>query len=295
MRTDEPDTAQSDYLAFCKESRSLSHNTLLAYEQDLTCFARYYRSKPDQTVFNLNVVLSYLWYLRERKNLQPATVRRRILTLRAFAAWLLKTDRIELSPFAGHDLDLKLPRRLPRPVDRSVVLGMLTEPQDSVTSLAIKLMIATGIRVGELTNIRISDIHDEGWKIRIRGKGNRERTVYIGNSALLEELRACLVSRKAVTSSAEFLLLNTRGARLTEQALRGRLRNLSSKLGIQPHITPHRFRHSAATYLIEEGVDIRFVQRLLGHSSIATTEIYTRVSDTSLMTAIEIADPLGKL
>jgi len=296
MKIVERDAAQSDYLAFCKESRSLSPNTLLAYEQDLICFAKFRRSHAVEPEFNQDIVLSYLRFLRDNLNLQPATVRRRMLTLRAFATWLVKTGRIGLSPFAGLDLDLKLPRRLPRPVDRSVVLGLLREQQDRSTELAIKLMIATGIRVGELTHIRTTDIHDNGRKIRIRGKGNRERTVYVANSALLQDLQTHLAIRNAAPpSGGDFLLLNSRGGRLTEPALRGRLRSLSVKLGIHPPITPHRFRHSAATFLIEEGVDIRFVQRLLGHSSIATTEIYTRVSDTSLISAIETADPLGKL
>ncbi len=162
MRTEEVASAKSEYLAFCKQSRSLSHNTLLAYEQDLICFNRYYELQTDQTELNQNVVLSYLRFLRERRNLQPATVRRRILTLRAFTAWLEKSQRIAVSPFSGLDLELKLPRRLPRPVDRSIVLGLLACRKDSTTTLAIKLMIATGVRVGELTHIRISDIFDDG-------------------------------------------------------------------------------------------------------------------------------------
>lgn len=112
---------------------------------------------------------------------------------------------------------------------------------------------------------------------------------------LLQDLSAYLAHRRERASPADFLFLNSRGARLTEPAFRKRLRAISADLSIAPHVTPHRFRHSAATMLIEEGVDIRLVQRLLGHASIATTEIYTKVSDTSLITAIRAADTLSKV
>ncbi len=159
----------------------------------------------------------------------------------------------------------------------------------------MNILIATGIRIGELTHIRLDDISDGARRIRIRGKGNKERAVYIGNQSLRETLGAFLLKRKGIKADTDYLLLNRNKRRLTEQAFRTRLRRLSSDLGIQPHITPHRFRHSAATLLIEEGIDIRIVQRLLGHSSISTTEVYTYVSDASLMTALQVADPLSKL
>ena len=158
------------------------------------------------------------------------------------------------------------------------------------------MMVATGVRVGELTNIRTPDIGDQGKQIRIMGKGNRERLVFVTNPRLLADLQRYLSLRSSLASpETTYLLVNKNGKRLTEQALRVRLKRLSKKLGISPHLTPHRFRHSAATLLIEEGVDIRVVQRLLGHSSIATTELYTHVSDASMVSALQTANTLGKL
>lgn len=179
----------------------------------------------------------------------------------------------------------------------------------ATTALALRLMTATGVRVGELTAIRLQDVQPDGRAIRIHGKGSRERSVFVGNAALAGDLARLRAARWAAetaaaasaahgtvaTAAAAPLLLNRHGRALTPQALRLRLRRLCAAAGIAPHVTPHRFRHTAATCLIEEGVDIRLVQRLLGHSSIATTQIYTHVTDRSLIAALEAADPLGKL
>jgi len=151
------------------------------------------------------------------------------------------------------------------------------------------------MRVGELTTLRLVDFSTDCSEVRVFGKGSRERTVFIGNAKLQSDLKAYIGERARAGLDSNRFLLNQRGKPLTPQCLRGRLRRLSRRLDITPHITPHRFRHTAATLLLEEGVDIRFVQRLLGHSSISTTEIYTHVSDSSLKSAIDRADPMGKL
>ncbi|MEP4529471.1 MAG: tyrosine-type recombinase/integrase [Paracoccaceae bacterium] len=301
------------YLRFCEEDRALCQNTLDAYDQDLVSFCRYYRTLGSDFHFDSDTTLAYLRFLRNVKKAQPATVRRRMVSLRAFAAWLQRTGRIERSPFQNLELDLSLPRRLPRPVDRRIIVNTLKGAHDaevgtrprkgalcpervSTTHLAIRMMVATGVRVGELTNIRTSDIGDQGKQIRIKGKGNRERLVFVTNPRLLDDLQRYLSLRSSLAApETTYLLVNKNGMRLTEQALRVRLKRLSKKLGISPHLTPHRFRHSAATLLIEEGVDIRVVQRLLGHSSIATTELYTHVSDASMVSALQTANTLGKL
>ena len=163
------------------------------------------------------------------------------------------------------------------------------------TELAIRLMTATGVRVSELTAITIGDIAADGSAIRILGKGRRERTVFVGNQRLRDDVNCYASDRLVNATAAEPFLVNTRGRCLTPQSLRLRLGKISRNLRISHSVTPHRFRHTAATMLLEEGVDIRFVQRLLGHSSISTTEIYTHVTDTSLKAVIERADTIAKL
>ena len=303
------------FLVHCQHTRGLSKNTIDAYDQDIDAFLRFGDCVEIGHEFTNQVVLDYLEHLKCARNHKHATIRRRLVTLRAFAAWLRKAGLIDDDPFDGLEIDLRPPKRLPRPVEwvdvRSMLKGVgYARPNQTfampalasnlygipnTTALAIKLMVATGVRVGELTRIKLSTISNDGYRIRIHGKGSKERNVYVGNPDLRSELQYIKWQASQTPHEGDYLLLNSHCRRLTEQALRRRLRHLGKACNLDTHVTPHRFRHSAATFLIEEGVDIRFVQRLLGHSSIATTEIYTRVSDTALMRAIDAADPLGKM
>ncbi|MEM5474276.1 tyrosine-type recombinase/integrase [Hoeflea sp. AS60] len=309
------DFEKNNYLQHCRGIRNLSPNSLAAYEQDIDCFIRFRHEYQRDTKLNDLLVVAYLNYLRETRRHQQSTIRRRMVTLRAYCKWLQKQQKTNDDPFVGLELDLRPPKRLPRPVDRVDVRTLLAYRRDMdrfdgaraamgterlraearTTVLAIKLMVSTGVRVGELTRIKLPSISNDGCRIRIQGKGNRERNVYVGNPDLRAELQWIKLEASQNPHDGDYLLLNQHLRRLSEQALRRRLRILSGECKLDTRITPHRFRHSAATFLIEEGVDIRFVQRLLGHSSIATTEIYTRVSDNALMQAINTSDPLGKL
>lgn len=308
-------TQKLAYLQHCEHARGLSVNTLDAYAQDIDGFIDFLDKSSRLNSHDGALVLAYLEYLKRERKYKPATIRRRLVTLRAYAGWLCKSGHIDSDPFIGLNLDLKPPKRLPRPVEWVDIQTMLKADAgttcdtasmppafsdkiyaaSTTTTLAIKLLVSTGVRVGELTHITLSNVSNDGYRIRIHGKGNKERNVYIGNPDLRAELRHVKWQASQTPHDGDYLLLNHNRKRLTEQALRRRLRILGQSCSLDTRVTPHRFRHSAATFLIEEGVDIRFVQRLLGHSSIATTEIYTRVSDTALMQAINSADPLGKL
>lgn len=304
------------YLKYCRTTKMLSANTVSAYSQDLNEFVRFRALSDEHARVSPDTILGFLAYLQDRRGLKPASVKRRIACLRGFFKWLEREGRIQQSPFHGLDLRVRLPRRLPRALSRPQVYAVTKAASPAragnrfrrperrppgvtgaqfTTQLAIRLLLATGVRVGELTSIRLPDVTADGTAIRISGKGNRERTVFIGNPQLQSDLAAYLRARVQSPTDSNHLLLNQRGKPLTPQGLRLRLRRISDELQITPRVTPHRFRHTAATLLIEEGVDIRLVQKLLGHSSISTTEIYTHVSDTSLKSAIERADPMAKL
>ena len=159
----------------------------------------------------------------------------------------------------------------------------------------VRFLVVTGLRIGEITDLNVGDVSGAASRIKVRGKGNRERTVYVTNERLRNDFRTYWEWRYRTAGAAACLFINTVGAKLTAPTFRKRLRTVSKRLVVDPHLTPHRFRHSAATLLIEEGVDIRLVQRLLGHASITTTELYTKVSDTSLIAAVERADTLSQL
>jgi integrase/recombinase XerD len=303
-----------DFENYCREQLGLSEHSLRAYRQDLTAFAKFQQKAMLDNHPLAADIIDFQKDLREEQGASPATIRRRLVTLRSYYGWLWENDSNCPSPFEGLRLDMRVPKRLPRPVDRPTLGAVfksaqhivqvdpseeLSVPREitatQITGLIARLLIVTGLRIGELTSLRVCDVTGAATQIRVRGKGDRERTVYVANERLQTDFRRFLEDRCDAAGSQAWLFTNSMGDRLTAQAFRKRLRTLSRSLRIDPHLTPHQFRHSAATLLIEEGVDIRLVQRLLGHASIATTEIYTKVSDNSLSSAVSAADTLAKI
>lgn len=299
---------------YCREQLGLSEHSLRAYRQDLAAFAKFkHKAKLNGPPLAADII-EFQKDLREEQGASPATIRRRLVTLRSYYGWLEENDARSPSPFEGLRLDMRVPKRLPRPVDRPTLGAIFKSaqyivqldpseevsvpreiPASQITGLIARLLIVTGLRIGELTSLRVCDVSGAATQIRVRGKGDRERTVYVANDRLQTDFRRFWEDRCDAGGSQAWLFTNSIGDRLTPQAFRKRLKTLSKSLRIEPHLTPHRFRHSAATLLIEEGVDIRLVQRLLGHASIATTEIYTKVSDNSLSSAVSAADTLAKV
>ena len=303
-----------EFETYCQEQLGLSENSLRAYDQDLKAFHKYAVGVGISELPTHEQIIGFQKHLREIETASPSTIRRRIVTLRSYFRWICERDDKLQHPFEGLRLDLKIPQRLPRPVDRPTLSSLFKTSKhlidvsydeaagtknlhrsEPVTGLVARLLVVTGMRVGEVTGLCVRDVSGAGSQIRVRGKGNRERTVYVTNRRLLQDFKYYWEQRFRADGADAPLFLNARGKQLTAPAFRKRLRTMSKSLLIEPHITPHQFRHSAATLLIEEGVDIRIVQRLLGHASIATTEIYTKVSDNSLVSAIERADTLAQV
>ncbi len=303
-----------EFETYCQEQLGLSQHSLRAYKQDLKAFHKFSVCRQLGEWPTHDQIIDYQKHLREEADASPSTIRRRIVTLRSYFKWFCEKNDVSPSPFDGLRLDLKIPQRLPRPVDRPTLSSIFKTSKhlieldigevpsivpnystDQITGLVARLLVVTGMRIGEITGLLVGDVSGAGSQIRVRGKGNRERTVYVTNRRLLQDFQYYWETRYKTNGANSSLFLNSRGERLTGPAYRKRLRTVSKSLLIEPHLTPHRFRHSAATLLIEEGVDIRIVQRLLGHASIATTEIYTKVSDNSLVAAIERADTLAQV
>jgi integrase/recombinase XerD len=156
-------------------------------------------------------------------------------------------------------------------------------------------MVATGIRVGELCKLRVQDASPDALSLRVHGKGSRDRVVYVTDVALRADLTSLMAARRRQGGIATSIFINRVGSDLRPQSIRSGLRRAAENLGLTRRVTPHMLRHTAATLLIETGVDIRIVQRLLGHSSIATTELYTHVSDEALRTTLERANVLSTI
>jgi site-specific recombinase XerD len=295
--------AADDFLRYCAVERRLSENTLQAYSGDLADFISWLRTSTLTSEVLTDTLKAYLNTMVAERKLAAATVRRRIACLRAFFR-RLADQGVLADPFTGWRLMLPRRKRLPRALSRGEVTSLLSQSADTYDShgrvdgqltAAVRLMVATGLRVGELCKLRVQDISPDGGSLRVHGKGSRDRVAYIADLAFRAELRALVDCRRRLDGVGASLFVNRNGSRLRPQSVRTKLHRAAEAAGLARRITPHMLRHTAATLLIETGVDIRIVQRLLGHSSIATTEIYTHVSDETLRTTLERANVLQSL
>lgn len=293
------------FLKYCAVERQLSENTRQAYAYDLADFRKSLPARCPLAAIKTETLRDYLEDMMGKRGLSAATIRRRIACLRSFFRFL-EEDGKRADPFSGWKVKLPRRKRLPRALSRNETSILLASARGSrgatkVASLShilnteIRLMISTGIRVGELCKIQIGDVSVDGSTLRIHGKGSRDRIVYVTNPKLQGDLGKLVALRRRLVGGVGPLFTNRSGERLLPHSFRSKLRSFASQAGIQRRVTPHMLRHTAATLLIESGVDIRIVQRLLGHSSIATTEIYTHVSDLALRTTLERANIISGL
>jgi site-specific recombinase XerD len=292
--------AVNEFVQFCAIERQLSEHTLAAYACDLNDFSKWLPARTTLSGITTETLKSYLGCMVSERKLSTATVRRRFACLRCFFRRLAKLGHL-IDPFTGWQLSLARRKKLPRALSCSEISMLLSAVhkiswsgnRDAELEVAVRLMIATGVRVGEMCKLLVEDLSPDGGTVRIRGKGSRDRIAYVADAALRAALRRLARDRHA--SAGAPLLMNPRGGGLKPQVIRTQLHQLAQLAGLGRRVTPHMLRHTAATLLIEKGVDIRIVQRLLGHSSIATTEIYTHVSDETLRINLERADVLASL
>lgn len=280
------------YLEHCRSIRRLSPNSVAAYENDLSQFFSLLDPTVDLTATAIRTALTRI---AEDGRLAPATVKRRVASVRAF---LRATDsKLGLETFSAWRLAIKMPKRLPKAIAKNELQQLLVGADKhasaglcEVTRLCLSLLAATGLRVSELCALRIGQVRPASGEIKVLGKGARERVVIVANSRVRQALSDYIASIGGDVDSESPLFRNAAGRPLTPQCLRLRLHSVVRRTRLGRSVTPHMLRHTAATLLLEGGVDIRFVQRLLGHASIATTQIYTHVSDMALRTALERAD-----
>lgn len=293
--------AIDDFLRYCAVERRLSENTMQAYAGDLSDFRAWLASSSTSlTEVCTDTLKGYLQAIVSERRLATATVRRRMACLRAFFRRLADRD-VMADPFSGWRLALPKRKRLPKALSRGEVLSLLgpgianagRRGDEDFIAIAVRLMVATGVRVGELCSLRVADLAPDGASLRVHGKGSRDRVAYISDAGFRRELARLVHVRRHEGGPGAPLLVNRHGSKLKPQSVRQKLHRAAAGAGLTRRITPHMLRHTAATLLIETGVDIRIVQRLLGHSSIATTEIYTHVSDEALRTSLERANVLG--
>jgi len=300
MKTSE---AVSYFLVHIEFVKKLSELTIKAYRQDLNLLLKtierdLYVSQIDKQIL-ANCVTRFF-----ELEYSKASVKRRIACYKSFFNWLEDEGHIVESPFHNLRLNIKLPSRLPKNLSTNELKKMMVTAKSEAYSgglkqrtmyLALELLLTTGVRISELTGIKVSDIFLEDNYIQIDGKGQRERQVFIVSDSIKKSLDQYLCLRANKTPLSSQLFVNSYGRPLTPQTFRLWISGLGKRSGLGRKVTPHMYRHSAATQLLEAGVDIRYVQRLLGHQSIATTQIYTSVTNLDLFNKVSVADIRGKV
>ena len=290
--------ACESFLSHCRSAVSLSEHTLRAYTFDLEDFQNHAKRETKLASLDKDNLRNFIRHLREERKLKEITIKRRIACLKLLFRWTKQEGAISINPFDNLNERIRLPKRLPRALgseEISQLAGAVKlEKSDSsfqefATGIAIKLLLTTGIRVGELVKIDIDDLVLSDSSLKIHGKGNRQRLVYLFEPKLNQAIAQYLPLRQIKSTATKKLFVTEAGTPFTTQKTRKLLGNLASQAGIQRRITPHMLRHTTATQLLEAGVDIRYVQRLLGHQSISTTEIYTHVTDQGLRGALRRA------
>jgi integrase/recombinase XerD len=278
--------AAASFIRHCQSIRKLSPHTIRAYELDLAGFSAFLGKRANVARCDKNAIHDYVRHLFDARSLKEASVKRHLATIRSLFRWLEEEEPGIEDPFRGARIRIRMPKRLPRVIARADLRRLLAHEKPHVFSdltgyVAAELLFATGMRVSELAGLLDSAVDVEDGTITIIGKGNRQRRVFVPDElkSLLSDYRAV---RDRVASPAETFLVNSRGEAASPQMIRRLIRIHGERSDVRDRVTPHMFRHSVATYLLEEGVDIRYVQRLLGHRSISTTEIYTHVADAAL-------------
>ena len=275
------------YLGECKKRKNLNGKTIKAYSIDLRQFMDYVEEKE----CTKDLINQYFDFLYERYS-KPKTVKRKVASIRALFNFLSYEDYITINPFEKIRIQFKEPKILPRTIQMSYMRRIIEcsykkietsetsyQKKQAVRNTAvIELLFSTGIRVSELCNIKRKEINLEDGELLIFGKGAKERMLQIGNDSVLIILKKYSELFEEELKDSEYFFLNKNQERLSEQSVRILLTKLEKEIGLDQHITPHMLRHTFATQLLEEDVDIRYIQRILGHSSISTTQIYTHVS-----------------
>jgi integrase/recombinase XerD len=295
------------FLAHCADHRKLSHHTLKAYKLDLSHFRTFAPDLPgDIPIASVDRNLVQRW-LASMNGAKPRTVRRRLATLKSMFSSLERYGNLKNNQLAGFRSEVKVGSILPRTVARATVKLLLRSPRREVAqepakrnrfireTALIEMLFSTGMRVSEVVATNIEDVDMERLVIWVCGKGNREREIPIVCDAFQEVLTQHLAERclNGVTPDAP-LFVNRRGSRMSDQSVRAVLGRHATRIGTR-RITPHMLRHTVATLLLEDGVDLRNIQRLLGHSSITTTTIYVHVSERSQRKALASRHPRNKM
>lgn len=277
-----------EFLKVRQSTKNLSEKTIAAYMSDLNDFYRFIGSND----LNEDSILRYVQELSQSRKLRDTTINRKLIVLKMFFEYLYTQNHIKLNYFKTHNFKFKKEKKLPKTlatkeiaklltcaVNKSLVANSNFEKWHSTRNLAlIDILISTGIRIAEASSISINDIITAERIILIHGKGRKQRLIYISCPQTWTHLMQWLKMRKTKPTSTEKLFVNRHGKQLSIHGIENIYKSLKLEANINANSTPHYLRHTFATNLLANGADLRSVQEILGHSSVATTEIYTEVT-----------------
>ena len=282
-------TCMKNYLEYCHSQKCLDEKTLKAYRIDLRQFSE---QIPDGNITEITSKILEQHIARLHTQYKPKTVKRKIASIKAFFHYLEYREIIVQNPFNKILIHFREPVILPKTIPLHTIELFLTtiynqkehagttyQKRNALRDAAVAvLLFATGMRISELCSLKINDVNLYDGTILIYGKGDKERRIQIGNESVLHSLAEYKDVFHIEGQSCGNFFVNQSGKALSDQSVRRMINKYTSLASIDQHITPHMFRHTFATSLLEADVDIRYIQEMLGHSSINITEIYTHVT-----------------
>ena len=282
-----------DYLDFLKNIKGLSENTAKAYQRDLSKFSKFLESIAINGLEHITEEICSAWVADLfHNNVSARSIQRHISSAKGFFGYMKKISLVQNSPFELINSP-KSPSYLPNVLSPEEVSQLLNfKPkniQDKRDLAIIELIYSSGLRVSEAVNSNLSDFEDNNNFLRVIGKGSKTRLVPVGRFAQ-NAIEIWIKERKKILTIDDALFVNLRGGRISARSIQERLKNIALMQGLPP-VNPHMLRHSFATHLLESSGDLRGIQELLGHSSLSTTQIYTRLDYQHLIRVYENSHP----
>jgi len=297
----------NSFLNYLAVEKGFSENTTAAYQNDLYQLADFAEEEaakhglmPSWNNFSRQDMLSYLLNLKER-GYAATTQARKVAATKSFFSFMLAEGRIKNNPTENISSP-RIGKSLPDAISISQVRQLIDQPAKLSTPEAkrdramLELLYASGMRVSELVSLNLGDVDTKGGCVRCFGKGNKERLIPIYPQAAkaVEEYVTAVRPHLAYSDTEPALFLNQRGDRLTRQGLWQILKAYAKSAGLGKQVTPHTLRHSFATHLLSGGADLRYVQEMLGHANISTTQIYTHLTSEHIRRTYDRAHPRAK-
>lgn len=290
------DNDVKEYLIFVSQVKNLSENTTKSYKRDLKKLSFFLSNLKISNYSEINADICSAWIgdLYSQNN-NPRSIQRHLSSAKGFFRFLKKNNLLDASPFELVNAP-KSPSNLPEvltPEDVEQLLNFKPKNLIEIRDLTIvEVMYSSGLRVSETVNINIADFEEGMSFLRVLGKGSKTRLVPIGRYAV-SAIKNWLTERKKIATNTDALFLNSKGTRLSVRSVQLRLKKMATKQGLPP-VHPHMLRHSFATHMLESSGDLRTIQELLGHSSLSTTQIYTKLDYQHLVKIYDQAHPRAK-